>query len=124
MRSKDFFVSVLKAAALSLIFGLCGILIFALIVKFAAPKESVIKIVNQFIKVISVFLGCFFALKGKMGIVKGAIAGAVFTLLLYAVCAIMSGSNLFSLEMRVDIGLTALIGGISGVIAVNMKGKE
>lgn len=124
MRSKDFFVSVLKAAALALIFGLCGILIFALIVKFAAPKESAIKTVNQFIKVISVFLGCFFALKGKMGIVKGAIAGALFTLLLYAVFAIMSGTGLFSLEMLVDIGLTGLVGGISGVIAVNLKGKE
>lgn len=124
MRSKDFFVSVLKAAALSLIFGLCGILIFALIVKFAAPKESVIKTVNQFIKVISVFLGCFFALKGKMGIVKGAIAGVLFTVLIYAVFAIMSGSRVFSLEMLVDLGLTALVGGISGVIAVNMKGKE
>ena len=124
MRSKDFFVSVLKAAALSLIFGLCGILIFALIVKFAAPKESVIKTVNQFIKVISVFLGCFFAVKGNLGIVKGGLAGAVFTLLLYAVFAIISGAGLFSLEMLVDIGLTAVVGGISGVIAVNMKGKE
>lgn len=124
MRSKDFFVSVLKAAALSLIFGLCGILIFALIVKFAAPKESVIKTVNQFIKVISVFLGCFFALKGKAGIVKGGIAGALFTLILYAVFAIMSGTGLFSLEMLIDIGLTAIVGAISGVIAVNMKGKE
>lgn len=124
MRSKDFLVSVLKAAALSLIFGLCGILIFALIVKFAAPKESVIKTVNQFIKVISVFLGCFFALKGKAGIVKGGIAGALFTLILYAVFAIMSGLSLFSLEMLIDIGLTAIVGAISGVIAVNMKGKE
>ena len=124
MRSKDFFVSVLKAAALSLIFGLCGILIFALIVKFAAPKESVIKTVNQFIKVISVFLGCFFAVKGKMGIVKGAVSGAVFTFLLYAVFAIMSGAGLFSLEMLVDVGLTVLIGGISGIIAVNVRGKE
>ena len=124
MRSKDFFVSVLKAAALSLIFGLCGILIFALIVKFAAPKESVIKTVNQFIKVISVFLGCFFAVKGNLGIVKGSLAGAVFTLLLYAVFAIMSGAGLFSLEMLADIGLTAVVGGISGVIAVNLKGKE
>lgn len=124
MQSKDFFVSVLKAAALSLIFGLCGILIFALIVKFAAPKESVIKTVNQFIKVISVFLGCFFALKGKAGIAKGGIAGALFTLILYAVFAIMSGTGLFSLEMLIDIGLTAIVGAISGVIAVNIKGKE
>ena len=124
METRDFFVSVLKAAALSIIFGLCGVLIFALIVKFAAPTETVIKIVNQIIKVLSVFLGCVFAVKGKLGIVKGGVSGAVFTILLYAVFAIMSGARLFSLEMLIDVAFTAVIGVISGVIAVNMKGRE
>ena len=124
METRDFFVSVLKAAALSLIFGLCGVLIFALIVKFAAPTETVIKIVNQIIKVLSVFLGCVFAVKGKLGIVKGGVSGAVFTVLLYAVFAIMSGARLFSLEMLIDFAFTAVIGAISGIIAVNMKGRE
>ena len=124
METRDFFVSVLKAAALSLIFGLCGVLIFALIVKFAAPTETVIQIVNQIIKVLSVFLGCVFAVKGKLGIVKGGVSGAVFTVLLYAVFAIMSGARLFSLEMLIDFAFTAVIGAISGIIAVNMKGRE
>ena len=124
MSAKEFLISVLKSVALALIFGLCGILAFALIVKFAAPSEGVIKTVNQFIKVISVFLGCFFALQGEKGIIKGALSGAVFTVLLYAVFALMSGAGVFSLEMLADLGFTAVIGAISGVIAVNIKGKE
>lgn len=124
METKTFFSSVLRSAALALLFSLSGILIFALVVKFSALDQTVIKIVNQFIKVIAVFIGCFFSVKGKMGIIKGAIAGAVSTFLLYAIFALMSGTELFGIEMLIDILFTALIGGISGIIAVNVRGKE
>ena len=124
METKTFFSSVLRSAALALLFSLSGILIFALVVKFAVLDQTVIKIVNQFIKVIAVFIGCFFSVKGKMGIIKGAIAGAVSTFLLYAIFALMSGTELFGIEMLIDILFTAFIGGISGIIAVNVRGKE
>lgn len=124
MRNKTFVSSVFKATALSLIVSLCAILIFAVIVKFAAPSERLIKTVNQFIKVIAVFIGCFFSVRGGSGIFKGAIAGALCTFLLYAIFALMSGSALFGLSMIADVALTAAVGGISGIIAVNTKGRE
>ncbi len=124
MQTKTFVSCVLKAILLALICCLTGILIFALVVKFTAINQTVIKIVNQIIKVLAVFIGCFFSVKGKLGIVKGVIAGAVFSVLLYAVFATMSGAGLFSVEMLADIAFTAIIGGISGVIAVNVRGKE
>ena len=123
MRTK-FFSSVFKATALALICSLVGILIFALVIKFAALNQTTIKTVNQFIKVVAVFIGCFFSVKGNTGIVKGAVAGALCTFILYAVFALMSGSTLFGLEMLADVGFTAVVGGISGIIAVNLKGKE
>lgn len=124
MQTKTFVSSILKATMLALICSLIGILIFALVVKFVAPTQTVIKTVNQIIKVIAVFIGCFFSVKGKLGVVKGSIAGAVFTVLLYAIFAIMSGAGFFSIEMLIDILFTAVVGGISGIIAVNVKGKE
>lgn len=124
MQSKTFLTSVLKATALSLICSLSGILIFALIVKIATLSGGTIKTVNQFIKVMAVFIGCFFSVKGKLGIVKGAVSGAFCTLLLYAVFALMSGSSVFSVEMLADLAFMAVVGGISGVIAVNVRGKE
>ena len=124
MQSKTFLTSVLKATALSLICSLSGILIFALIVKIATLSGGTIKTVNQFIKVMAVFIGCFFSVKGTLGIVKGAISGALCTLLLYAVFALMSGSSVFSVETLADLAFTAVVGGISGVIAVNVRGKE
>lgn len=124
MQTKTFISCILKATLLALTCSLIGILIFALIVKFTAPTTAVVKTVNQIVKVIAVFIGCFFSVKGKLGIVKGGVAGALFTVLLYAVFAIMSGTGIFSLEMFIDLLFTAGIGGISGIIAVNVRGKE
>ena len=122
--SKSFFSCATKAACLALVCCLIGILIFAAVVKFAVISTSAIKIVNQFIKAVSVFIGCFFSVKGRLGIAKGAIGGAVCTLLLYLIFALISGSAVFSLQMLADLGFTALIGGISGIVAVNARGKE
>ena len=124
MESKNFISSVIKAALLALIISLAGILLFAVVVKFTAPTETVIKTVNQFIKIIAVCIGCFLSVKGNAGLIKGAVAGAICTFLTYAVFSLMSGSPLFSAEMLIDLLLTAVVGGISGIIAVNVRGKE
>ncbi len=124
MQSKTFLTSVIKATALSLISSLVGILLFALIVKLVALSDGTVKTVNQFIKVMAVFIGCFFSVKGKLGIIKGGVSGALCTVLLYAVFALMSGSGIFSVQTLADMAFTAIVGGISGVIAVNVRGKE
>ena len=124
MESKSFVSSVLKSAFFALIICLSGILIFAIIVKLTAPTDTLIKTVNQFIKVIAVATGCFFFTRGSLGIVKGAVSGALCTFLTYAIFALMSASKLFSAEMLIDLLLTAVVGGITGIIAVNIKGKE
>ncbi|MBQ6728006.1 MAG: TIGR04086 family membrane protein [Clostridia bacterium] len=124
MQSKTFLTSVIKATALSLISSLVGILLFALIVKLVALSDGTVKTVNQFIKVIAVFIGCFFSVKGKLGIVKGGVSGALCTVLLYAVFALMSGSGIFSVQTLADMLFTAVVGGIAGIIAVNLRGKE
>ena len=124
MQTKTFVACVFKGALLALICCLIGTLIFALVVKFTALGQSTIKIVNQILKVIAVFIGCFFSVKGSLGIVKGAISGALCTILLYAVFAIISGAGFFSIEMLADLLFTAIVGGISGIVAVNVRGKE
>lgn len=124
MQTKTFFSSVLKATALAVLCSLLGILVFAVVVKFAAPSDGIIKTVNQFIKIIAVFIGCFFTVNGKLGIAKGAVSGAISTILLYAIFSLMSGSALFSLQTVIDCAFTIVIGAIAGVMAVNLRGKE
>ncbi len=117
-----FFSSIIKAAALSVIVSLVGALIFALVLSFTNLDGGVIKTVNQFIKILAVFLGCFFFIKDNAGLFKGLIAGAVSAFITYLIFSLVSGVGIkFGLEFFVDLAFTAVIGAISGIIAVNVK---
>ena len=119
---KDFnFVSVIKGISVSVIFSLVFILLFAFIIKTANLSSSVIKPVNQFIKCLSLFLGCFISLKGKRGLIKGAITGAFYSIIIHVIFALLSGEAFFNTSFLIDTAFCAVIGVIFGVLSVNLK---
>ncbi len=120
----EFFITVLKGIFVAVICALVGVFVFAAVVKFAALSTNAVKAVNQFIKIISVFLGCFFTLKGGKGLIKGLIIGVFFTVIIYLVFALIGGGEVFGTGFLLDILFGAAIGAISGIIAVNTRGKE
>ena len=115
--------SILKATGLSVIIALFLILIFGFIIKIATLSSTVITPVNQFIKIISVFLGCFFVLKNKAGFLKGLISGLLFSLILHLIFFCINGKIDLTYKVLVDIVFCSLIGMVSGILAVNIKGK-
>ena len=117
----SFIVSVIKGVGISIIATLIGVLLFALVVKHTVINGKVIKAVNQFIKVLSVFLGCFFALRGKLGFIKGAIVGCVSTVIVYLIFSLIGSGISFGTAFSMDILFTSIVGLITGVIAVNVK---
>ena len=56
-------VEVAKSVGFSVVFTLAAVLVFALIVKLCSLGSSVILPVNQVIKYLAVFLGCFFCIR-------------------------------------------------------------
>lgn len=60
MSAKRFCLSVIKSAVIALAGALSGILIFSVIVKVAMLPVAAVRAVNQFIKAVSLFCGCFF----------------------------------------------------------------
>ena len=116
-----FFISILLSAGLSVICALVGILIFALIVKFTNFNSGVIKGVNQFLKIIAIFIGCFFILKQGKGAIKGLLSGLIFTIMLYLIFSLIGGSFNFGVSFLVDVLFCAIVGAISGIISVNVK---
>lgn len=119
--NERFFTIVLKGVAVTLIVNLIGILIFGFIVKIGTLNSGVIKAVNQFIKVLAVFLGCYFCVKGELGFLKGLLIGVFSTFLIYLIFGLISGSKVFSLSLLLDIIFLGVIGLISGAIVVNLK---
>ena len=122
VEKNTFISSIIKASALSVIISLISALIFALILSFTNLDNGVIKAVNQFIKILSVFLGCFFFIKDSAGLIKGLIAGALSCAITYLIFSMVSlGGISFGVSFFIDLIFTAVIGAISGIISVNTK---
>ena len=120
MSEKGFFSTIIKGALCSVIITLFSVLIFALIVKFTMLNSGVIKAVNQFIKIISILLGSIFFIRGNLGLIKGVILGLLSTVITYLLFSLFCGIS-FNGSFILDIIFTAIIGGVSGILAVNMK---
>lgn len=123
MSVKLFFASVIKAVAIATVAALTGILVFAFIVKVATLPSTAVKAVNQFIKAIAVFCGCFFALKESNGLARGAVVGVLFTVDIYLIFTLISG-GLSVTEFWADAAFGLIVGAISGIVSVNVKAKN
>lgn len=121
--SEGFFVQTLRAIITAIISMLISILVFSAVVHFASLSSTVIKAVNQFLKVMSVFIGCFFCLHSGAGFIKGLLSGVGFALLTSVIFAFIGGEKVFSVAGIVEILFCGIIGLISGIISVNVKGR-
>ena len=118
---KEFFSGILKGVLTAVIITLVGVLIFAGIVKFALLSQSVIKAVNQFIKIIAICLGCSLNIRGKSGLVRGLVMAIFTTIITYLLFSLFCGDMVFGNNFILDLIFTSIIGGISGIISVNIK---
>ncbi len=118
---KEFFSGIIKAVFSAVIITLVGVLIFAGIVKFAILSSGVIKAVNQFIKIIAIFLGCSLSIRGKSGLLRGALMGVLTTIITYLLFSLFCGEIVFGNSFLLDLIFTSVIGAISGIISVNIK---
>lgn len=120
---KNFFSNVIKGVLLSVLTMLCGILLFAVIVKLCLLSSFVIKGVNQFLKAISLFIGCFFCVRGKFGLVKGAFIGLFFAITVYLLFALLGAKTVSFIAVLLDVAFGLIAGSIFGILGVNRKNK-
>ncbi len=118
---KDFFKEVLKGVALYVIGVLVGVLLVALIVRIAVLQANTVKIINQILKTVLMVLSCLFSVKSGLAIVKGALIGAVGTVIVFLMFALFGGQISFGLPFVVDIILTSVTGALSSLIVVTLK---
>lgn len=116
----SFFLIVLKGVAAAVIFSLAAVLLFALIIKLFSLPSSVITPVNQAIKVLSVLLSSLVFVRGNKGFLKGILLGLFAVAATYLVFAAIGGAN-FSWKFFIELLLGAIVGGIGGIIAVNVR---
>lgn len=121
----NFWISILKGTIYAITCSLILILIFALLIRFLNIPDGFIMPINQAIKIISLFLGNFLAFRGTdKGFIKGLILGLLYSFLSYIIFSFLCGNFNFGLTTLTDLLFSAILGGISGIISVNIKGRR
>ena len=125
LKNNGSLLTVLKGALFSLILSLLSILVFAFIIKLTSLSDSLIKPINQVIKVISILFGCFMAFKkdGEKTLFKGAIIGVLYIVLAFLLFSALNGSFEFSATIFLDI-LFGLAVGVICAIIINIFRKR
>ncbi len=106
--------------AVGLTFGLE--LLFALIVKTFGLTSNVIRPINQVIKAVSILAAVFIGVDEK-GLTFGALLGLFYGIVLGVVFGLIGGNLAFDLWFFIDLLFCLLVGGIGGVLGVNLKNK-
>jgi putative membrane protein (TIGR04086 family) len=118
---KKSILQITKAVALSVIVALASVLIFTFIIQIFSLPSSVIKPVNQVIKILCIVAGGMFFIRDDGGLLKGGIYGVLAVIFTYLLFGIIAGQFTFSWTTIVEFIFGGIIGGIVGVIAVNIK---
>ena len=116
-----FLIEIIKATIASVIIALSSILLFALILRVSNLSNGAIKTVNQFIKAVSIFVGAITAIKRGKGLIKGAVLGVSFVIIIYLLLGLICGNLTFSPIFLLEILFGLIIGILSGIVSVNVK---
>lgn len=116
-------VEVAKSVGLSVVFTLAAVLVFALVIKLCSLGSSVILPVNQIIKMLAVFAGCFLCIRGPRPVVRGLISGVITVAVTFFLFAAIAGELSFGWGILLDLLFGAVAGGISGAISALARKK-
>lgn len=99
------------------------VLVFALLMQWLRPSDNLIRIVNQVIKLGSIFAGVRAVLDRSVenGLITGALLGLIYMALGVGLYALLSGQQLPWTAYLSDIAMGIAGGGISGAL---IQGKR
>ncbi len=117
----NFPFQVLKAVVFSLLFALCSVFVFAMVLRFVALPDSVIKPVVGVLKTLCGGLGALLFVRGDKGLLKGALIGVFSVLATRLLFSAFCGFYINGFWILIDLLINAVACGICGVIAVNLK---
>ena len=114
-------LEIVRGVLVTLCVSLVAVLALALLMRFSLLSDGAVKFVNQFVKLLGVFIGCYTSLRGGKGLIKGIICGVAGILLTFFVFALISGSARGGISLLWDVLFGAIVGGGTGIVAVNLK---
>ena len=119
--SQGFLLTIIKGVVLTALVTMICLLVFSLVIRLAYLEGSIVKWINQFLKIFSIFIGVFFSVRANGGILKGSLIGGLSTVVIFVIFAIISGQKVTLISFFADILFGVIVGGIIGIMAVNRK---
>lgn len=103
---------------------LLGVLLFALLMQWLRPSDTVVRVVNQALKLAAIVLGVwvFVGKGGEKGLVRGALLGLLYMGLGVCLYALLSGQQLPLTAYLADLAMGVAGGGIAGMLIGGRKG--
>ena len=104
---------------------IAGVAVFALLMQWLRPAESMVRIVNQVLKLVSIGAGVYVAVgRGcEGGLLKGALVGLLYMATGVGMYALLSGQGASTSAYLADLGMGVAGGGIIGMILSNISPK-
>lgn len=121
-RKHSAWMQTLKGLGMALLVTVAGVAIFALLMQWIRPSESVVRVINQVLKLISVGAGVYIAVgRGcEGGLMKGILVGVMYMAIGVGVYALLSGQAAPVSAYLADLAMGAAGGGIVGMILSNI----
>ena len=118
-------INVLKASLVGVVVSILLVLLFAFVLKFVDLNSGTISLVDQIIKVLSVFIAVVMLNKANDEglLLKGILVGAVYSIITFIVFSILNGGFNVGLGVLTDIAFSALVGGVSAILLNIVKKK-
>ena len=119
MKSKsNFILSLIKSAVVGLITSIILVLILAFLLKFIQIGDNAISIIDQIIKIISIFVAVLTLVKASPYkiLIKGGLVGALYSMLTFITFSALQNSYNLSLNLIIDIALGTVAGMIVAII--------
>lgn len=120
-KKRGFFAQSIRGGFVATICMLVFVLLFAVVVKIATLNFTIVKVVNQFIKIIAIFTACVFCVKEDRGLIKGALIGLVSGAFIHIIFAFIGAGASFGTSLFLDVLFTSIVGAISGLLVVNVR---
>ena len=118
-------LAIVKSCLLGIITTLVGVVLFAVVLKFADLSMSLISWVNNIIKAVSIFIMMSILKKtsGDKLLIKAIFAGALYAVLSFIIFSILNGSFSLNLSFIYDL-LFAIIVAMIVAIILNLIGRK
>lgn len=118
--------SLLKGLVAAVLITLICMLIMAAAVVFTGMSDTLIKILNQAVKIASVAAGTCIAVKrgGERGLITGAGLGAVYAVAGYVLYMLTGGGEFDIVELLGEMTVCMASGALTGVICANLQPRR